>query len=165
MNISYKRYTHGIVILLVLLLFSSCDDEIVSYGEVNDPPLKLELKLEKREYRLLQDVKADFTVTNISSQRIRYGYSSGCQYGFTIEKGSKLILDSRQFYGCTQGLTELILRPGQSKTFELPFADISQEQAKNLEQGVYTISAFLLNNYSKEVSTTFVLRYEDPFNN
>lgn len=153
----------GIIALLFLL--AACDSSISGHGEIENPPLNLKITLEHEEYRSMQQVKADFTVTNISNRTIRYGFSSGCQHGFTVEKGDKLILDSQQLYGCTTSFSQLNLSPGESKIYTISLADISKEHTKSLEQGVYTINAFLLNNYSPEVSASFVLRESDPFNN
>ncbi|MDZ7695112.1 MAG: BsuPI-related putative proteinase inhibitor [Balneolaceae bacterium] len=153
----------GIIALLFLL--AACDSSISGHGEIEDPPLNLKITLGQEEYRLVQQVEADFTVTNISDRTIATDFLPVVSLDLQVEKGDKLILVSRQLYSCTTATSQLNLSPGESETYEFSLANISRERAKSLEQGVYTINAFLLNNYSSEVSASFILRQSDPFNN
>ncbi|MDX1638904.1 MAG: BsuPI-related putative proteinase inhibitor [Balneolaceae bacterium] len=139
-------------------MFSACRTNIIGSSSVEDSQLKLVLNLEKQEVGHLSQLEAQFSVKNISGGPISYRFSSGCQHGFTIEKGNELVFDSRMAYGCTQALTELNLEPGESKTYSILLESISDDEFKTNDAGIYQLNAFLLEGYSPEVSTSFTLK-------
>lgn len=144
--------------VLVLLLFSACDELPLFSSDGDKSPLHLKLDITSENIETLQDIRAEFTVTNFSNEKVTYSFSSSCQHGYTIERiqlTTKTIVDSRQVIGCLAVITSLELEPDESKQYPISLGAMSGKDS--LASGNYQINAFLLENHSSEVSETFVV--------
>lgn len=106
----------------------------------------------------IPDVEAEFTLVNKTLQNQTFGFSSGCQFGFTVERGEEVIFDSRQNLLCTAALTSFTLQPGENKTFPISFnrfGSSTEDDLQDIQSGKYTLTAFLLNEQSPEISKSF----------
>lgn len=141
----------GYICLLILIL-SGCDAIPLSSDDDRDE-LALDLNMTSEPIETWQDIEAKFTVVNLSSDEVKFGFSSSCQTGFTIEKNEEVLVNSRSIFGCAGLLTELKLKAWVDKTYNLSLAGVSNSNL--LDPGTYTMTAFLLENHSDETSTTF----------
>lgn len=140
-------------ICILMLIISGCDAIPLSFDDDNRDKLALSLNMTNDSIETWQDIEAKFTVVNLSNDEVKFGFRSGCQTGFTIEKNEEVLVDSRGVFGCTAALSELKLKPRESKTYTLSLAYASNSDP--LEPGTYTMTAFLLEDHSNETSTTF----------
>lgn len=140
-------------ILFIYLFASACDKTPVISSDNDKDSLQVKLEIESRTIEKLEDLEAQFTVINKSDAGLTYNFPDGCQYGFTIQQDQDLILDSRKIYSCIARLTNLELDPNESKSYQ-----ISLSQGGNYEplvNGTYTITAFLLEDYSSNITESF----------
>jgi len=136
----------------VLFLFTSCDQlPFLSAGSETNDAMKLNVTADKIE--VMQHIEADFIFTNVSDQKVEYGFPSSCQHGFKVKKGDEVLFDSQHEYGCLTVLTSFELAPGESKTFKIDLSNAGDFEY--LEPGTYSLEAFLLTEDSDTVSTTF----------
>jgi len=149
-------------LILVLLLFSSCDDNLSSSSEETDSfrtsekttkTLHMELEITSDKIKHLEDVKAQFKLKSLSVKEVIYGFPSGCQFGYTITKNEKTLFDSRKNLGCTAALTEIRLQFGETKTFPISLDIFGID--KSFDTGIYELNAFLLENHTPEISASF----------
>ena len=152
-------------IVLMFLLLVSCDSSSSLYTEEPDQSLssvlttetlRLELDINAEKIETLQDIEASFALTNISDVALSYGFNSGCQSGFTVKQNGTLILDSRNKFVCTGALTQLNLEPGENKEYQISTASIGDN--KDLKKGIYQLAAFLLENHSQAIGTSFEIK-------
>ena len=152
-------------LMLILLLFSSCDDILTTSSKEADSSLTskkmtdtlhMELTIESEHISSLADIKAQFKLTNLSVKEVIYGFTSGCKYGYTVTKNEKTLFDSQKNLACTAALTEIRLKLGETKTFPISFHifDIN----KKLDKGIYELNAFLLENHTPEISALFEVK-------
>lgn len=138
---------------LFILIISGCDAVPLSSDDDKGDELALNLRMTSDSIETWQDIEAKFTVVNLSNDEVKFGFRSGCQTGFTIEKDGEVLVDSRGVFGCTAALSELKLKARESKTYTLSLANASNSDP--LEPGTYKMTAFLLEDHSDETSTTF----------
>lgn len=140
-------------ICMLMLIISGCDATPLSSDDDSREELALNLNMASESIETWQDIEAKFTVVNLSSDEVKFGFSSSCQTGFTIEKNEEVLVNSRSVFGCAGLLTELKLKAWEDKTYNLSLAGASNSDP--LEPGTYTMTAFLLEDHSDETSTTF----------
>jgi len=141
-------------LLTVLFLFTSCEG-FLSHESGVDTKEAMTLNVTSEEIKSMQNIKADFEITNISGKKVTYGFPSSCQHGFNVKKGSETLFDSRTAYLCLAVVTSLELEPAESKVFNIDFRRGADMEP--LEPGEYTLGAFLLSSDSDTVSTTFTV--------
>lgn len=108
----------------------------------------------------ISELEATYVVTNTTREEKMYGFSSGCQYGFKIERNGKTLFDIRDQLFCTAALTSFTLQPGESKSFPISFEYLSSDVYKKtgpLIRGKYKLVAFLLGDQGAEASQEFAL--------
>ncbi|MEX2347730.1 MAG: BsuPI-related putative proteinase inhibitor [Balneolaceae bacterium] len=141
-----------LLILSVLFLFSSCDElPFLSAKSGTNDAMKLKVTADKIE--VMQHIKADFIFTNVTDEKVGYGFPSSCQHGFKVKKGDEVLFNSEYEYGCLTVLTSFELAPGESKTFKIDLSNGGDFEY--LDSGTYTLESFLLTEDSDTVSTTF----------
>ncbi|MCH8034480.1 MAG: hypothetical protein IH950_12100 [Bacteroidetes bacterium] len=129
--------------LLLSFLLTSCD--LLDQNQ----NVSLRLDLEKYTFFEADTLKGTFTVTNLSSNTVKYNFSTSCQYGLKIKSGSIISIQYPEV--CLQVLTSLTLKSGESKLYEFQLLLVDNDY-NNLIKGNYTVEAFLLNNNSSIVS-------------
>ena len=154
-----------LTLFLVLVLFVSCNDMLISSSEKAEKlrssvkttdVLKMELNITSKGIENLEDVEAEFKLKNISGEEIVYGFPSGCQFGYTIVKDQNTLFDSRKNLGCTGALTQLKLKPGQSKTFPISLDRFDID--KKPDKGTHELQAFLLEGHTDKISASFIVQ-------
>lgn len=144
-----------IKIVAILFLFPACEQVPSLSSSGDSTPISLELEMTSSDIKTLQDIEADFTVANVSDEEVTYGFSSSCQYGFTVERDGNKLFNSTSIIGCLQVITELKLEPKQIKTYQISLEGM--QGSDSLEVGTYRLKAFLQNERSPKVNTTFVV--------
>jgi hypothetical protein len=144
-----------IKIIAILFLFSACEQVPFFSSSGDSTPISLELEMTSSDIKTLQDIEADFTVTNVSDDQVTYGFKNSCQHGFIVERNENKLFDSTGAIGCLQVITELKLEPEQSKTYQISLEGM--QGSDSLEVGTYKLKAFLQNERSPKVNTTFVV--------
>lgn len=158
------RKLKAILIIPILLLacqkvptFPSGDNPDNQYNaEKTTDDLRIELNFKSKEITEWEDIEAEFILTNISDETLIYNFSSGCQYGYTIENPENKILDSRHKLACTANLTKLELKPDATKTYSISLKRIKHKE--KLENGIYKFSTFLLDSHGANISTFFEVK-------
>ena len=140
-------------LLGILIITSACS---VS-GVDNEEKLSMDLETEFKTLDYLPNQSITLTVTNVSNQELEYNFPTSCQSGYTLKHNSEIILDSSSAVGCLTALSSFKLASKEKKQFTFRFAPLS-EYLVDMPEGTYEISAFLLNDNSKSVSTTFELK-------
>lgn len=157
--------TKSLNLILVLLLFSSCDDISSSSSEKTDSflasekttdTLHIELEITSEEIKSLKDIKAQFKLKNLSGEEIVYVFPSGCQLGCTVKKHQNTIFDNRENLLCTGALSYLKLEPYQTKNFPISLGRLDVN--KKLDKGIYKLNAFLLENHTPKISASFKVK-------
>jgi hypothetical protein len=141
-----------VFLLPMVMLFSSCD-KIPFLASDDIPNEAMILKMASDNIQVMQRIKADFILTNITNKKESYGFPSSCQFGYRVEKGEELLFDSQHGLMCLAVVTSFELDPGESKTFEIDLSN--RGNVKPLDPGTYTLKAFLLTGNSDTASTTF----------
>lgn len=144
-----------IKVVVFLFLFSACEQVPFLSSSGDSTPISLKLEMASNDIKTLQDIEADFTVTNVSDDEVTYGFKNSCQYGFTVERNETTLFNSTNTIGCLQVITELKLEPQQSKTYQISLEGI--QGSDSLEIGMYKLKAFLLIEQTPKINTTFVV--------
>lgn len=153
-----KNSIKFLVVLLVLLgcekipLLSSGSGSGKYYSSKVINGVKVELDIKKEKITDLHDIEAEFKLTNISKKQVTYSFSSGCQSGYKIKRNDDVIFDSTKNLLCTMALTNIILKPEESKTIPI---SLESRDNKELAKGIYTLKAFLLDSNGVEISASF----------
>lgn len=145
-----------LIYILALLFLSSCESNSISDSVIESSPLRLELAIDPEVTDQIDEIESKFTVTNITSSQVTFGFSSTCQSAFTITQNNDLIFDSIKNTACGAALTSLHLDPNESKTFEIKLW--FYEALEELESGNYLLNVFLREGHSPPVSIEFVLK-------
>ena len=155
---------NAIKFLVVLLLLLGCDkipllssengSEAYDASKITDG-VRIELDIKSKKIMDLHDIKADFSLKNISDRPITYGFPSGCQSGYKIKRNQDIIFDSTRNMACITVLTSLSLEPGETKTMSI---SLELRENKELEQGRYKLEAFLLEDHGIRISTSFTVQ-------
>lgn len=143
---------HILTYCLIALFLSACNDGLVKKPPPDGYPLRLELEINGDEPERWQDVAATFTVTNISNKAITFSFPSSCQFRYTVERNGQIIFDSRHNFMCLAVLTSFKLKPGENKTFPI---DLKYVGDGAISEGIYRVSAFLLEEQSTKASKIF----------
>lgn len=141
-------------LLPFVFLFPSCDT-IPFLGSDNESNEAMMLNITADKIEVMQNIKADFTLTNVTNKKETYGFSSSCQYGYMVKKGSELLFDSQHGLMCLAVLTSFELDPGESETFKIDLSNGGDVEP--LVSGSYTLKAFILTQDSDTVSTIFTV--------
>lgn len=146
---------HRLVTLLAFLMIVSACENLPGPFPGDSPSetdsLRIGLDLSSSDIDELHDIRADFSIENITEDTLRYTFRSGCKSEFVISQNGTEIVDSRDGRACPAVISHLTLAPGESKTYE-----ISTESMPNRElAGMYKLTAFLLDNKEIKASTTF----------
>lgn len=145
-----------IKIFTIFLLFSACEQVPFLSSSGDSTPINLKLEITSSHIATLQDIEADLMVINVSDDQVTYAFKNSCQYGFTVERNENKLFDSTSTIGCLQVITELKLKPGQSKTYQISLQGMQGNDS--LQAGTYKLKAFLQNERSPKVNTTFVVK-------
>lgn len=151
-----------VILPLLLLLLLSCDSILsLSPGNSDGLPtsvkttdtLKMVLTIKSQEINNLEEISAQFKLSNISDKVVVYDFPSACQYGYTVTKNNSTIFDSRKHLMCAAVLTQLKLEPAETKSFQISLDkfDINRK----LDEGIYELQAFLLEGHTPQISTSF----------
>jgi hypothetical protein len=147
-------------VLAFIFLFTACDGITISDGEVIHNEVLFKIDIKDRKIENIEDLKANFTVTNQSSDEVVFGFSSGCQSAFVLKQDGQTLVDSRQFYFCTQALTSFSLAPGEMRTFGVHLDMVGsymQEELDKIKEGNYHLEVFLRDNQSPKLSGSFTI--------
>lgn len=142
-------------VIALLLLFIACDE---TTGSLSDDPKNLvEPKLEITSDNITPtgSIEVLYALNNFSRKKVTYDFSSGCQFGYRIKKNNKTIYDLTKNVGCTAALTQFDIKPLGLKKFE--FSIYTSRLNRQLQEGTYTLEAFLYNDNGGRVSKQFVV--------
>ena len=157
-------------VFLSALLFMGCDTFQSTGGLSGDD---LTRQVQKDDFILgidetsVADLKKQFAVfriVNTSPKDKIFSFRSGCQFAFTLEWEDELLLDSREGIFCTAALTSFTVQPGEKKEFNIDFdaarysKRISDINIGSNRAGRYTLTAFLRDDQSPELSVKFVVK-------
>ena len=156
-------------VFLSALLLMGCDT-FQSTGGLSDDDLTGQVQednfvLEIDETRVadLKKQFAVFRIVNTSPEAKIFSFRSGCQFAFTLELEDELLLDSREGIFCTAAPTSFTVQPGETKEFNIDFDSaryskrISDIDIGSNRAGRYTLTAFLRDDQSPELSVKFVV--------
>lgn len=149
-----KRY-YFFLILLCAIFLVSCDSLSPIQLEGTD-----DLNIKDVRIDDISELEATYVVENNADEVVTYSFSSGCQYGFKIERNGKTLFDIRDQLVCTTVLTSFTLQPGESKSFPISFEYLASdvyEKTGPLIRGKYKLVAFLLDDQGAEASQEFAL--------
>lgn len=125
--------------------------------------LGFELTPEQTAVNLDESIILRYRVTNITGNKIDFGFSSGCQFGFKIYQEGEVVFSSNAF-GCTAALTswEIPAFSTEIKEFEWDHSsfDGSIHHDRKVKSGTYTIIQFLRNGNSPYQSTEVTITEE-----
>ena len=95
----------------------------------------------------LKELNAKFTLINGSSETKVLDFTSGCQYGYTVETNGKKIYEWP--FACTDALSKISLNPTEKIVFEFSLKD-----RVDLKSGAYKLKAFIYehNELNNEVA-------------
>lgn len=152
-------------VLIILLMISACGDsptgsvfDSIRRSQVVDPPFLLELEIEQLAYDSLRALKAKFFVENISNEAVAVDFTTRCLYGFRIEQHGEVLFDRNENSHCpTITFSQQTFFPNATYLYNISFAGLPEKFVKNMQDGVYQLSAFLAENNSEKVSAYFVL--------
>ena len=114
-----------------------CDS--ISNSSEGDP--EVNLILDNYSYFVGDTLTGKIEVTNNSDEFKSFSFGSACQYGIRIKDTNTIYFElPRQ---CAAVLTELHLKSGETRSFNLHFKLMDQDY-KDLNTGHYTVQAFLL---------------------
>ncbi|MFA5669539.1 MAG: BsuPI-related putative proteinase inhibitor [Balneolaceae bacterium] len=134
----YKNQLVNPLILTVILLALGCST--TSFKE------SLHTTLE------LKELNAKFTLVNGTSETQVLNFTSGCQYGYTLEANNEVILHSAT--GCIAVMTDIVLNPLDKKEFEF-----SLKYKGDLAPGTYKLKAYIIGK--DELSNELIFEVEE----
>lgn len=100
-------------VILLLLLLSACNSSLFSSIDERNP-LEVNLSITAEDIQTLQDIEADFTVTNTSNADITYSFSSSCQLCYIVQTtDNDTLLDSKDAFFASRSLPPWDYRPAR----------------------------------------------------
>lgn len=160
-----------ISLVLIFLVLQACGDNSTSTGTENisnELDLKnniiideFELYITKTKLDRLKNQLSAFFVSNLSNSTDTYRFSTTCQLGIILKKRDAILVDSRKKLECDSIETGFKLERGESKKFTIDFdkgefGSIFPDNS-DLNPGLYTLTVFLLEDQSPQVSLSFIL--------
>ena len=136
MNI--KKY-YFFIILLSSLFQQSCD--LFSSGH----DLEVTLILDSYIYSVGDTLIGKFRVKNNSDEDELLNFPTTCHYGLRIKISNETIYEYPE--ACATAETTLLIKSGEEKSYKIRIK-LWDRNYQNLSVGLYSIEAYLLENYS-----------------
>jgi hypothetical protein len=111
-------------------------------GSVKAGDIAAKISLDKPNYSQGETVYITFSVTNNSSNTIKYTFNNSKVYDFTITKGGATIYQWSKGRFFADVITYLTINPGETKTFPEKW-DMKDNTGKLVSNGTYQVNFFL----------------------
>lgn len=137
------------------LLTNNSDKETETQKTVLNNGIEYTLTIEKNVYSNLDSLKIEFIVTNKGIVSKDFNFNNYQQIGFMLKDGDNNVALSYPFI-VSPALSHFTLEPSQSKKFSItrPFKN---HNGNYISRGGYTLSVYLLNGTSPEVTLNIAI--------
>ncbi len=155
MNEKVKAFSVFIILILFSLygcdlITGSSEEELTTQKTVISNNVEFSLSIEKNIYSFTDSLKIEFSVKNMSSAAKIFNFSNMQQLGFKLTDESGDVNLSYPWI-VLPATSRLTLQPDKSRKYSItvPFKNF---RGNYIVSGKYTLSVYLLNNNSPEVS-------------
>lgn len=153
----------------IIFIFCLCVLTIFAHSEESktkkEPKdfLVLELKTDKKEYKIGETIKFALTVRNIGNNPVTVSQPNGQGFDIIVRNGTEKVIwrwsNCRAFFGI---ISPAVYKHGESKVFtvewnqKFPCGTASKSGSKQVTAGEYSATSFVPNSYSPFAESNIV---------